>query len=76
MQIVAMLQGMESDSSLKQGVVTAITKRFGMACCTVHHLWKWAACMHATGIINSPDQSSIPRKKFQEATYLSDRVLQ
>ena len=53
MQIVAMLQGMESDGSMKQGLVTAITKRFGMACCTVHCLWKQAACMRATGIINS-----------------------
>ena len=55
MQIVAMPQGMESDSSLKRGSVTAIAKRFGMACCTVHHLWKWVVHMHATGIINSPE---------------------
>ena len=53
MQIVAMLQGMENDGSLKQGLVTAIAKRFGMACCTVHHLWNQAACTHATGIIKS-----------------------
>ena len=44
MQIVAMLQG---NSSLKQGSVTAITKSFGVACCTVH--------LCATGIINSPE---------------------
>ena len=60
MQIVSMLQGMESDSSLKRGLVTAIAKSFGVACCTVHRLWKWMACMHATGIINSLE--SIPRK--------------
>ena len=48
-----MLQGMESDGSLKQGSVTTIAKRFGVACCTVHHLWKQAAHTHATVIINS-----------------------
>ena len=53
MQIVAMLQGMENDGSLRRGSVTAIAKRFGVACCTVHCLWKRVACMHATGIINS-----------------------
>ena len=72
MQIVAMLQGMESDRSWKEGSVTAITKRFGVACCTVHHLWKWAACTCATGIINSPEFYSW--KKFWEATCLSNRV--
>ena len=71
MQIVAVLQGMESDGSLKRGSVTAIVKRFGVACCTVHHLRKWAAYTHATGIINSPEFYS--RKKIW-ATYLSDRV--
>ena len=57
-QMVAMLHGMESDGSLKQGSVTTITKRFGMACCTVHCLWKWAVCTHATGIIISPEINS------------------
>ena len=69
MQIVVMLQGMENDGSLQRGSITAIAKIFCMACCTVHHLWKRAACMHATGVINSPDFNS--QKKFQEATYLS-----
>ena len=72
MQIVAMLQGMENDGSLKRGSVTAIAKRFSMACCTVHHLWKQAAHMHATAVINSPEFYSW--KKIQEATYLSDGV--
>ena len=44
MQIVAMLQGMENDSSLQRGSVTTIAKRFGMAHCTVHRLWKQAVC--------------------------------
>ena len=72
MQIVAILQGMENDGSLQQGLVTAIAKRFSMAHCTVHHLWKRVAHRHTTGIINSPDFNS--QKKFQEAPYLSYRV--
>ena len=56
-----MLQGMENDGSMKQGSVTAIAKRFSMACCTVHCLWKRAAHMHATAIINSPEFYSCNR---------------
>ena len=62
MQIVLMLQGMENDGSLPRGSVTAIAKRFGVARCTVHRLWKRAAHMRATGLINSPDFNS--RKKI------------
>ena len=58
MQIVLMLQGMENNGSLPRGSVTAIAKRFGVACCTVHHLWKRVARTHATGLINSPDFNS------------------
>ena len=72
MQIVAMLEGMENDGSLQRGLVTTIAKRFSVACCTVHHLWKRAVRTHATGIINSPEFNS--QKKFQETTNLSNRV--
>ena len=58
MQIVVMPQGKENDGSLQRGLVTAIAKRFGMAHCTVHCLWKRVACMHPTGIINSPEFNS------------------
>ena len=66
-----MLQGMESDSSLKQGLVTPITKRFGMAHCTVHHLWKQAVRTHATGIINSPEFYS-QKKSGRPPIYLTE----
>ena len=68
-----MLQGMESDSSLKQGLVTAIAKRFSMAHCTVHCLWKRAACTHATGIINSPEFYSW-KKSRRPLIYLTEFV--
>ena len=58
MQIVSMLQGMENDGSLPRGSVTTIAKRFIVACCTVHRLWKRAARTRATSLINSPDFNS------------------
>ena len=61
-QIVSMLQGLENDSSLRRGSITTIAKRFSVARCTVHHLWKRAARTHATGLINSPEFNS--RKKI------------
>ena len=58
MQIVSMLQGMKNDGSLRRGSITTIAKRFGVARCTVHHLWKRVVHMHAMGVINSPDFNS------------------
>ena len=58
MQIVVMLQGMENNRLLRRGSVTTIAKRFSMACCTVHHLWKRVVCTCTMGIINSPDFNS------------------
>ena len=57
-QIVSMLQGLDNDGSLRRGSITAIAKRFSMARCTVHRLWKRAARMRATGLINSPEFNS------------------
>ena len=57
-QIVSMLQGLENDSSLRRGLITAIAKRFGVAHCTVHCLWKRASRTRARGIINSPEFNS------------------
>ena len=58
LQIVSMLQGMENNGSLPRGSVTAIAKRFGVARCTVHRLWKRVARTCAMGLINSPDFNS------------------
>ena len=32
-----------------------ITKKFGVACCTVYHLWERAKSTGELGIINSPE---------------------
>ena len=67
LQMISMLQAMDTDNSLKQGSITTITKRFDVACSTVYRLWECTAHMHATGINISPKLNS--QKKFWEATY-------
>ena len=41
-----------TEDSLKRGSIMAITKRFNVACSTIHRLWKHAECMHVMGVIN------------------------
>ena len=64
---------MENNSSLRRGSVTTITKRFSVACCTVHRLWKRVVHTHSTGIINSLAFNSW--KKFWGATNRETHVL-
>ena len=58
LQMISMLQVMENDGILKQRLVTTITKRFGVACSTVHQLWKYVTGTHATGVIISLEINS------------------
>ena len=51
LQMISMLQAMDTDDGLQQGSITTITKRFNMAHSTVYRLWEHMAHMHATGII-------------------------
>ena len=72
LQMISMLQAMDTDNSLKQGSITTITKRFDVACSTVYRLWECAAHMHATGINISPKLNS--QKKILGGHLLSNRV--
>ena len=67
-----MLHAMDTDDGLQQGLITTITQRFNVAHSTVYRIWEHMACMHAMGIIISPELNSWG--EIQEATYLSDRV--
>ena len=73
-QIVSMLQGLEKDGSLRRGSITAIAKRFGVARCTVHRLWKRAARMRATGLINSPEFNSQGKNSRRPPIYPTEFV--
>ena len=72
LQMISMLQSMQSDDGLWRGSITIITKRLNMAHSTVYRLWELAVQTHATGDIISPEINSW--KKLWEAYYISDRV--
>ena len=74
MQIVSMLQGMENDGSLPRGSITAIAKRFDVARCTVHRIWKRAARTRAMGLINSPDFNSRKKNSGRPPIYPTEFV--
>ena len=73
LQMISMLQAMDTDDSPKQGLITTIAKRLNIACSTVYRLWECMVHMCAMGVIISPKLNK--RKKFQETAYLSDREL-
>ena len=50
----------------QRGAIVDVAKRFNVACTTIWRLWQQAACMCATGIINTPELVSW--KKFWEST--------
>ena len=68
-QMVLMLQMLETDDSMSRGAFTIVTKSFGMASSMVHHLWNRVVHMHATGHIISLEFHSC--KKLQETAYVS-----
>ena len=45
---------MKTDDGLRRGAIMFITKKFGIVCCTVYHLWERAKTACDLGIINSP----------------------
>ena len=54
-QMVSMLQMLETDDGMRRGAFTVVAKSFGMASSMVHQLWNRVVCMHATGHIISPE---------------------
>ena len=51
----SVLLTMKTDNGLRRGATMFITNKFGMACCTVYHLWDRAKSMCELGTINSPE---------------------
>ena len=72
LEVISMLQNMQGDSSLWRGLITIVAKRCDVACSTVYWLWEWAAHTCTAGDIISQVINS--QKKFQEASYISERV--
>ena len=58
LQMISMLQVMDTDNGLKQGLISTIAKRFDVAHSMVYRLWECTVCTCATGIIISPELNS------------------
>ena len=54
-QMVSMLQMLQTDDSMRRGAFTIVAECFGVAHSTVHCLWNRVTCMRASGHIISPE---------------------
>ena len=68
-QMVLMLQMLETDDGVRRGAFTIIAKSFGVAHSTVHCFWNRVVHMHTTGHIISLEFHS--HKKMWEKAYVS-----
>ena len=68
-QMVTMLQTLETDNDMRSGSFAMVAECFGMARLTVYRLWNRVVRTRAHGHINSPEFQS--HKKSRETTYLS-----
>ena len=54
-QMVSMLQTLQTENGMRRGAFTIVAKCFSMACSTVHCLWNRVVRIHAHGHIISPE---------------------
>ena len=69
-EAVSMLVAMKTQDGLRRGSIMFVTKKFGVACCIVYHLWERAKSIHEVGVINSPE--SILHEKLWKKGYVSN----
>ena len=67
---VSMLVAMKTQDGLRRGSIMFVTKKFGVACCIVNHLWERAKSIHEGGVINSLE--FILHKKLWKKGYVSN----
>ena len=68
-QMVSMLQMLETDDGMRRGAFTIVAKSFGVASLMVHCLWNRVVCTCATGHIISPEFHSC-KKIAGEGLYI------
>ena len=73
-QMVSMLQTLETEDGMRRGVFAIVAKCFGMACSTVHCLWNRVAHMHASGHIISLEFHSHKKNCRRQPMYPSEFV--
>ena len=54
-QMVSMLQTLQTEDGMRRGAFTIVAECFSMACLRVHCLWNRVVCTHASGHIISPE---------------------
>ena len=73
-QMVSMLQMLQTENGMRRGAFTIFAECFGMAHSTVHCLWNRVVCMHATGHIISPEFHSHIKNSRRWPMYLSEFI--
>ena len=54
LEAISILKMKFIEGHFERGAIVDVAKRFIMACTTIWRIWQRVACMHVTGIINSP----------------------
>ena len=73
-QMVTMLQTLQTDDGMRRGAFTMVAKCFGVVRSTVHCLCNRVLCMHAHGHIISPEFQSHKKNSRRPPIYPSEFV--
>ena len=73
-QMVTMLQTLETDDGMRSGSFAMVAKCFSMARSTVYRLWNRVVCMRAHGHIISPEFQSHKKNCGRPPIYPSEFV--
>ena len=73
-QMVLMLQTLQTEDSMRRGDFTIVTECFGMARSMVHCLWSRVMHTHASGHIISPEYHSHKKNCRRQPMYPSEFI--
>ena len=73
-QMVSMLQTLQTENGMRRGAFTIVAECFGMACSMVHCLWNRVVRMRASGHIISPEFHSHKKNCRRRPMYLSEFI--
>ena len=59
LEAISILRVKYIDGRFERGAIVDVAKRFNVAHTTIWRLWQRVACMHASGIFNSPELVSL-----------------
>ena len=73
-QMVSMLQMLQTEDGMRRGAFTIVAECFSMACLTVHCLWNRVVCTHASGHIISLEFHSHKKNCRRRPMYPSEFI--